>query len=109
MKARFGKWGPAADYRGAHVVDATGRLATIVGTRTVIDREFVSPEQSTVAILRHFNGEPAGEQPLASLEILERDYEPEPETVPPALRCGLCGADMALDPFHPCKGVNDNG
>lgn len=24
---------------------------------------------------------------------------------PRALRCGLCGADMALDPFHDCPGV----
>jgi hypothetical protein len=66
MKARFTKWGPAADYRGAHVVDAKGRLATIVDVYRNETRGCL------LARLRRFNGEDAGEQTLATLEILER-------------------------------------
>lgn len=67
MRARFTKYGPAVDYRGAHVVDVHGRLAEIVD---VYRRE--SP-QAVMARLRRFNGEDAGEQALVSLEILERE------------------------------------
>jgi hypothetical protein len=66
MKARFTKWGPAADYRGAHVLDRHGRLATIVG---VYHHEVLSV---TMARLQRFNGDDAGEQPLSTLDILER-------------------------------------
>lgn len=69
LKAKFTKWGPAADYRGAHVLDAGGRLATIVAVYRSEVRSV------TMARLRRFNGEDAGEQTLATLEILERTYE----------------------------------
>jgi transposase InsO family protein len=67
-RAVFGKYGPKHDYRGAHVVDAGGRLATIVD---VYRRECPA---YVMARLRRFNGDDAGEQALATLEILERDW-----------------------------------
>lgn len=69
MKARFTKWGPAADYRGAHVLDADGRLATITDVYRCEARSMC------MARLRRFNGDDAGEQALATLDILEREYE----------------------------------
>jgi hypothetical protein len=79
MKADFTESGePAADYTGAHVVDAQGRLATIVSVYRCT-AEFHLYRGMQVARLRHFNGEDAGEQALATLEILEREYEPEPD------------------------------
>jgi hypothetical protein len=67
MRARFTKWGPAADYTGAHVVDAAGRLATIASVYRCEVRSM------TMARLRRFNGEDAGEQALATLDILDRE------------------------------------
>lgn len=67
MKPSFTRWGPAADYRGAHVIDAAGRLATIVDVYRCEVRSVC------MAKLRRFNGEDAGEQTLATLNILERD------------------------------------
>jgi hypothetical protein len=66
---RFTKWGPAADYRGAHVVDMGGRLATIVD----IYRDDV--RGVLLARLRRFDGSDAGTQTLATLEIIERTYD----------------------------------
>lgn len=66
-RAVFGKYGPKHDYRGAHVVDAGGRLATIVD---VYRRECPA---YVMARLRRFNGEDAGEQTLGTLDILDRE------------------------------------
>ena len=68
IRPKVGRFGPKADYRGAHVLDMGGRLATIT---EVYFRE--SPA-ATMARLRRFNGEDAGEQTLATLWILEREY-----------------------------------
>ena len=57
---------PETDYRGAHVLDWWGRLATITSVYTC-------ETGCVVARLRRFNGEDAGEQTLVTLYILERD------------------------------------
>ena len=45
---------------------------------------------------------PIGSTPQPG-QLEEPDPGPGPSSsTPPALRCGCCGADMALDPFHPC-------
>jgi hypothetical protein len=71
MLAHFTKFGPKFDYRGAHVLDYRGRLATIVD---VYRREYPT---AVMARLQRFNGEDAGEQTLATLNILERTYTSE--------------------------------
>ena len=65
----FGRWGPKHDYRGAHVLDAKGRLATI----TEVYRREVP--QAYMARLRRFNGEDAGEQTLISLQLILREED----------------------------------
>ena len=67
IRAEMGRWGPKHDYRGAHVITVDGRLAEIT---EVYRRE--SPS-ATMAKLRRFNGENAGEHTLATLWILTRD------------------------------------
>lgn len=69
MTAEFTKHGPKHDYTGAHCLDAGGRLATIVSTYRCEVRSVV------MARLQRFCGDDAGEQALATLEILERTYD----------------------------------
>ena len=68
MRAAYRKGRPAFDYRYAQVIDASGRLAEVV---EVYYREH---PPAYMAKLRRFNGEPAGEQVLSTLNILERSH-----------------------------------
>lgn len=65
-RARFGKFGPLADYTGADVLDSAGRLARIVGVYRCETRSVF------MARLRRFDGSDAGEQALGTLELLDR-------------------------------------
>lgn len=77
MKARFNADGtPHADYRHAHVIDASGRLATIASVY-LCEGAFHVHRGRYVAKLRRFNGEDAGEQMLATLDILDRTLTEE--------------------------------
>lgn len=67
IRPKYGRFGPERDYTGAHVIDAQGRLAEIAR----IYRREVPP--AIMAKLRRFNGDDAGEQVLATLELLDRD------------------------------------
>ena len=72
MRAKFTRYGPASDYRGAIVLDLHGRLANI---GSVYYRE---TPPAFMAKLRRFDGSDAGEQTLVSLEILEREWDEDP-------------------------------
>ena len=65
----YRKGRPAADYRGAHVLDPGGRLAEIVAVR--YEEHGAAGYRAEP---RRFNGEPAGECPLYAVRILPRDY-----------------------------------
>lgn len=64
---RLTRWGIAADYRGAHALDAAGRLVVIAD---IYRREV---PVAYMARLRRMNGEEAGEQALTTLRILPRE------------------------------------
>jgi hypothetical protein len=69
MRPQFNRWGPTHDYRGAHVLDFRGRLATITD---VYRREMPA---AWIARLRRFNGEDAGEHTLSTLRIIGREWD----------------------------------
>jgi hypothetical protein len=81
MKAKFGKFGPKHDYRGAHVV-LKWKGRELLGQITDLYRDEVRGMWH--AKVRHLNGEPWPIEPaLSALEILERTYEEsEPESNP---------------------------
>ena len=74
MRATFKKYGPAHDYRGAHVVTPDGKIGKIIA---VYYREF---PPAWMVKLNYLCGEPFPHDfSLAALDILERTYEEEEE------------------------------
>lgn len=61
----------SADYRGAHVLTASGQLGEIMA---VTYRRESRGMRGYIATLRHFNGERMDSCPLSMLRILPRNY-----------------------------------
>ena len=75
MKAKFTKFGPKHDYRGAHATITVGGKDYLGTITHVFYREM---PQAWICRVSYFNGEEWDFRPvLSSLEILERTYETE--------------------------------